>query len=170
MSYGRRVDEFNADYYSAVAQVIPTLFIAAIATRYFARRDKDDSLFSNLVLLAVVTLAVFGETFALEALNKRQELGEPTDQILTLAFMAPLLMIAGELAGDPTRALLRRLSDRQREAFGWIVAVGFLVLTVLAVWQEDSFNEVLSWAILAFLLLVAIAYLIHTKPRKPADD
>ena len=65
-----RVDEFNSD-------VIPTLFIAAIATRYFARRKKAESMFSSLLLLAVVALVVFGESFALEALSKTKS---PVDQ------------------------------------------------------------------------------------------
>lgn len=163
------MDDFNADYYSAVAQVIPTLFIAAIATRYFARRDKAESLFSSLLLLAVVTVVVFGETFALEALNKREAVADSTDEIITFAFMGPLLMIAAELSGAPTRAVVRQLSKRQLAVLGWGVVVLGVVLTTLVALQElDTFNQVLSGAILGFLVLVAIAYLIHTRPKR--DD
>jgi len=37
------VDSFNTAYYAALAQAIPVLFVAALATRFFERSGRDQS-------------------------------------------------------------------------------------------------------------------------------
>ena len=52
------MEGFNETYYVTLAEVIPVLFIAAVATRYFTRDQHSETtpVFDMLMLLMILTV------------------------------------------------------------------------------------------------------------------
>jgi hypothetical protein len=140
------VDQFaNSDFYSASAQVLPVLFLAAAVEFQVLVTNEDHlkdaagglarfNLYFNLVLLAGFVLTVgIGEFAALQALSEQRE------RSATHEFVIGSLMACGITVLGAPMATMLETADRLRGSGGvgypivaWMLFVATLALPVYA--------------------------------------
>ncbi len=158
------MDDFNADYYSTLAQVVPTLFVAALATRYFKERGSEEtSRLQHLILIGTMLVVVFGEIAIIEALREREDPSSATSEVITFAVLAPLFMVTSDLLGQPFFAVLWSLPDRWQVWVLRLIAV-LLPLGGISTFVFSDSTAGISWILLIFLIIVGVVYLYDNRP------
>jgi hypothetical protein len=143
---------FNATYYATVAQVIPVLFLAAVASRYW---DGHEHVLPerNVALLAVVAVAFVGELSALEALSTQEKPSSIENLAITFGYILPALFVFLNFGAGPWIALTASWPERLKKHGQDIYAAVVLISVALYFVFDVDPGELLAAA--AVVLIVA---------------
>lgn len=156
-------DSFNTTYYATIAQIIPVLLLAAVATRYFRERAGELPVEHNILRLSVVLFAIWGEASCITALQNEDSPTRLEDMVIVWAVVLPMLMMAADLVPGPLAALIQSAPKRLR-AMGSVVFYLSVIAVVVLLVVGVNVVAVIAACLLLLLLLAFVIPLVRDSP------
>lgn len=124
-------EEFNADYYSTAAQVIPVFYLVLLGLEYWRPRGSHQSAGGQaLIMLAITGFVIVAEVVCITALEERAEPSQPASLAIIAAFTLPLVHVGLTVLGRSLPGLRQDIPWWQRFAALGVVTVGGVAITV----------------------------------------
>jgi hypothetical protein len=147
---------FNETYYATVAQVIPILLVAAVATRIWSEH-KGVPVERNLISIAVVMFALAGEYVAIAALSAREAPDHYENVAVAVSLMLSGSLIVFNLLAEPLHAIASRLPERWHDASWNVLVTAYFAVAAAVIYFRPPATVVITAA--AFVVVLGLVLL-----------